>query len=135
MVKKLKISNPYMALKKNLYSLDIFNKKINGLLNILEKNDELCTLLIERRFINNLGEKIESGYFFIQCLNSNCEEFHLIEFRKLLERIIMDRAKGNYMEVDPILIAPEFDFKVIEFIEQYNKFHKRKPIQIFTYGD
>ena len=34
------------------------------------------------------------------------------------------------MEVEPILIAKDFEEKVMEFVTNYNKLQRRKPIQL-----
>jgi len=123
----------YNSLCKDLYSLDIFDKSLNGLLSIIEKNDRHRTILIEKKFaVSSSGERT-AGFFFVQCLNSFCNEEQLKEFRKNLEKVVKERAKGNYMEVDPILIAPGYSDIVINFVNQYNNFQRRKPI-LCRYG-
>ncbi len=135
MIKKLSTSAPYNSLCKDLYSLGIFDKAINGLLSIIETDDKHQTILIERRFADNSGDYIEAGYYFIQCLNITCEEEHLKQSREILEIVIKQKVKSNYMEVDPILLAPEFNKAVLDFVNQYNKIQRRKPIQLFRYGE
>jgi len=134
-IEKLKISNPYSSLLSNLYSIGIFKSTINGLLSIIEKNDKYQTILLERQFINNSNIYIESGYYFIQCFNCPCSENELKQFRNTLENIVNRKTKGNYMEVDPIIIAVGFNPDVLNFIYQYNRIQRRKPIQLFSYGE
>lgn len=134
-IEKLKISNPYSSLLSNLYSIGIFKSAINGLLSIIEKNDKYQTILLERQFINNSNIYIESGYYFIQCFNCPCNENELKQFRNTLENIVKQKTKGNYMEVDPIIIAVGFSPDVLNFIYQYNRIQRRKPIQLFSYGE
>lgn len=134
MIKNLSVSNPYDQLCKDIYSLEIFDKRINGLLSVIETNGEFKTILVERRFIDNFGNYVSAGYYFIQCLNELCEEEHLKKFRGYLENIVKKRANGNYKEIDPILIAPEFSVFTLDFIDKYNKIQKRKPIQLFSFG-
>jgi len=133
-IKKLSTSEPYISLCQDLYSLDIFDKAINGLLTIIEKNKELRITLVERKFVNNSGSCINAGYFFIQCLKTICEEEHLKVFRRFLETTVKEKAKGNYMEVDPILSATGYSNNVIDFVDKYNEIQRRKPIQLFLYG-
>ncbi|MBU4562853.1 hypothetical protein KKB17_05545 [bacterium] len=135
MVKKLKNNDPYRSLISNLYSIGIFKSAINGLLSIIEKNDKYRTILLERQFINNSNIYIESGYYFIQCFNCTCNKNELKQFRNTLENIVKQKTKGNYMEVDPIIIAVEFSPDVLNFIYQYNRIQRRKPIQLFSYGE
>jgi len=134
-IEKLKISNPYSSLLSNLYSIGIFKSTINGLLSIIEKNDKYQTILLERQFINNSNIYIESGYYFIKCFNCPCNENELKKFRNTLENIVKQKTKGNYMEVDPIIIAVGFSPDVLNFIYQYNRIQRRKPIQLFSYGE
>ena len=49
MIKNLSVSDPFKQLQEDIYSLEIFDKKINGLLEVIETNKELNTILIERR--------------------------------------------------------------------------------------
>ncbi len=135
MIKKLSTSDPYKSMCSDLYSLGIFDKVINGLLSITEKNDTDQTIIIERKFTNNSGIDISFGYYFIQCLNSPCEEEHLKHFRGSLETFVKRKTKCNYMEVEPIVIAPEYSDVVINFIDQYNRIQRRKPIKLFRYGE
>ena len=130
MIEKLSTSDPYGDLCNNPYSVGIFDQAINGILSIMEKDDEHRTILIERRFASNSGSHVSAGYYFIQCLNSLCEEKHLTQFRALLESVVKQQGKGNYMEVDPILIAPGYSDAVFGFVDQYNRIQKRKPIQL-----
>lgn len=135
MVKKLTVSAPYEQLLEDIYSLGIFDKKINGLLEVIETNKEHNTILAERKFIDKSGNYNSAGYYFIQCLNELCKEEHLKEFRGQLEKIVKQKSKGNYKEVDPILISPEYSSFVLDFITRYNKIQRRKPIQLYSYGN
>jgi|GEM_PF-1766491 len=135
MVKKLSILDPYKTLCKDLYSADIFDQAIDGLLFLVEKDDGEQTLLIEKKFVNNSEGYLNSGYYFIQCINSVCSDEQIKKFRGLLEKVVKQKAKGNYMEVEPIIVAQKYDDSVIEFVEQYNKMQKRKPIQLFIYEE
>jgi len=135
MIEKLPTSDPYGDLCNDPYSVGIFDQAINGILSIVEKNDEHGTVLIERTFANNSGSDVSAGYYFVQCVNSLCEEKHLTQFRALLESVVKQRGKGNYMEVDPILVAPRYSDAVLRFVEQYNRMQQRKPIELFRYGE
>lgn len=134
MVKKILTAEPYNSICDNLYSVDIFDKTLNGLLSVIDKKHNNQTILIERKFTDSHRVQIGAGYYFIQCLTVTCGEEQLTQYRRLLEEVVKQRARGNYMEVDPILIAPQFNSAVLTFIEQYNKIQKRKPIQLFNYG-
>lgn len=135
MTEKLSTSEPYGDLCKDPYSVGVFDQAINGILSIVEKNDGDRTILIERRFTNNSGSHVSAGYYFMQCLDSLCEEKHLTQFRALLESVVKQQGKGNYMEVDPILIARGYSDAVFGFVDQYNRIQKRKPIQLLEYGE
>lgn len=133
MIKQLSVSDPYEKLCEDLYSLEIFNKRINGLLELIETIKDQNSILVERKFIDNSGNYVSAGYYFIQCLNELCEEEHLKEFRSLLEIIVKQKAQGNYKEVDPILIAPNFSASSLDFVDKYNKIQRRKSIQLYSY--
>lgn len=135
-ITKLLKGDPYPALvSKNLYETGVFDQTLNGncSLSVVEKSDKYRTVLIERSFWNGRGKSYVAGYAFIQCLPCRCEEDNLRAFRSLLEEIVKTKAKGNYMEVEPILCSFGFSDEVIRFVDQYNSFQRRKPIQLFSY--
>lgn len=134
MIRSIAASHPYTSLCTDPYSAGIFDQSINGIVSVVEKNDQRGTILIERSFVNDSGSHVSAGYYFVQCLDSLCEERHLTEFRALLETVVKEKGAGNYMEVDPILIAPSYSHEVAGFVEQYNRMQQRKPIQLFEYG-
>lgn len=123
----------YAILCRDLYSIGIFDEKINGLLSIVEKDDDARTMLVERKYIDCNGNPGVSGYYFIQCLQVCCEEKHLKNYRQRLEDIVKQKAKGNFMEVSPIIVAPEFNDAVNDFVAQYNRIQRRKPIKLETH--
>lgn len=136
MITKLPKGDPYPALvSNNLYETGMFDQTLNGIcsLSVVEKNDKHRTVLIERSFRNGRGKSYVAGYSFIQCLQCRCEEDNLRVFRSLLEEIVRTKANGNYMEVEPILCAFGFSDEVIRFVDQYNSFQRRKPIQLMSY--
>jgi len=134
MTKKVASVDPYSSLYQDLYSLGIFDRNINGNLHILEKNDEHKTILIERRYVDLSGNLVISGFYFIQCLYFICETEHIRKFRGNLEIVVKKKAKGNYMEVDPIILARGYKEDVSHFIANYNEIQRRKPIQLFIFG-
>ncbi|MFP3880594.1 MAG: hypothetical protein ACLFVA_06540 [Dehalococcoidia bacterium] len=114
----------------------MFDQTLNGnySLSVIEISDRDRTVLIERTFRNGRGKSLGAGYYFIQCLLCQCGEDSLRLFRGLLEEVVKAKARGNYMEVEPLLSAPEFTDEVVKFVEQYNSFQRRKPIQLFSFG-
>lgn len=135
MIIRLEKGDPYLALVSNtLYETGMFDQALNGnySLSVIERSDKDRTVLIERTFRNSLGESFGAGYYFIQCLQCRCGEDNLRLFRSLLEEVVKRKAKGNHMEVEPFLSAPGFADEVTRFVEQYNRFQRRKPIQLFS---
>lgn len=133
---KLDKGDPYPALASNkLYETGIFASTLNGnySLSVIERSDKDRTVLIERAFRNGRGKSLTAGYYFIQCLLCQCGEDSLRQFRGLLEEVVKTRARGDYMEVEPLLGAPGFRDEVVGFVDQYNSFQRRKPIQLFSY--
>ena len=131
MVKKLRCQDPYTALRTDPYSSGLFTQTVNGFLEVVQQDDKARTIVLETSFLNSQGSRVHAAYFFVQCLESECHETELTNFRHLLEYIVREKASGNYMQVNPILIAASFDEPVIEFVEQYNSVQKRKPIELF----
>ena len=136
MIVRLGNGDPYQALISNrVYETGVFDETLNGnySLAVIERNDKDRTVLIERTFRNGHGRPSVAGWCFIQCLRCQCAEDNLRLFRGLLEEVVKAKARGNYMEVEPLLIAPGFTDAVVRFVDQYNSFQRRKPIQLFGY--
>lgn len=132
-IQRITTENPYKSLSEDLYSLGILSKEINGNLNFIKKYVRDQVLLISKGFLNLGGKEKISGYIFIQCVNDVCNIEIIKSFRKKLENIVKQYAEGNYMEVDPILIARDFSTDVIKFVDEYNTFQKRKNLRLYKY--
>lgn len=132
-VKTLQTKEPYAIIIRDFYALPIFDKKINGSLNIIEKNETEKIILFSKNFKNLTGVNTISGYYLLQCFNSECNSEKIILFRSRLEDMVKKYTNSNYMEVDPIIIAPSYSADTLKFIGKYNEFQRRKPIQLYTY--
>ena len=124
----------YSRLCKDPYSMGIFDKTVDGQLAIAETDDNNKSVLVEKSFADHTGTQISCGHVFIQCLDTRCDENDLMRFRGLLQNIVNSRSKGDYMEVEPILIAPSFSNHVVMFVTQYNEIQKRKHIRLLPHG-
>lgn len=134
MLLMLKTSNPYLTLINDLFSLSIFDRSLNGFLNILVKDDIAQIILIERRFKNTHDKTMNAGYILIQCFQESITDEHLGRFRFLIEKIVKEKVQGNYMDLSPIIIAPDFSHSVLQFIDDYNRMQNRQPIETYQYS-
>ena len=130
---KLRTSDPYQTLLKNLFSLQIFDRSLNGSLHIRETDVTVQTLLIEREFVNTSEMRMTAGFVLIQCFSESMSDQDLRNFRSLVEDIVRRKTQGNYMDVNPIIIAPSFTESVYLFIQDYNKMQSRQPIERYEY--
>ncbi len=130
----LRAANPYRTLLNDPFALPIFDRSLNGSLAILLKDDVAQTMLIERRFKNTSDNTMNAGFIFIQCFNESITEEHLRRFRSLIETVVKEKAQGNYMDLNPIIIAPDFARSVLQFIEDYNRMQNRQPIETYQYS-
>ncbi len=125
----LRIKNLYKTIIKKPEIIKMWNNNVNNL-TIVEKNETERRILVERSFCDEKGKRVISGFLLIKIIDNICKEKDLIKFRRALERVVKERCGGNYMEVEPILIAKDFEEKVMEFVTNYNKLQRRKPIQL-----
>jgi len=134
MIEKISTETPYDSICKDPYSLSIFEREINGDLGIIERDDIPKLILFNKRFLDLEGRGKSSGYCLVQCIDDVCNIDSVEEFRKKLEEIARKYANGNYMDIDPILIAKAFSQDVLVFIDNYNSLQKRKPMRLYTFG-
>ncbi|MCD6094330.1 hypothetical protein J7J39_00215 [bacterium] len=125
----LRIKNLYETIIKKPEIIKMWNNNVNDL-TIVEKNETERCILAERSFCDEEGKRIISGFLLMKIIDNICKEKDLIKFRRALERVVKERCGGNYMEVEPILIAKDFEEKVMKFVTNYNKLQRRKPIQL-----
>lgn len=134
MVEKISTGNPYNSICRDPYSLSILAKEINGDLAIIEKDDIQQFILLNKGFLDLADKAKSSGYCLVQCIEGVCNIDSVEEFRRKLEEITRKYANGNYMDIDPILIAKDFPRDVLAFIHSYNSLQKRKPVRLYTFG-
>lgn len=133
-IDKITIGTPYDSICRDYYSLSIFEKEVNGDLAIIEKDDIQKLILFNKRFLDLEGRNKSSGYCLMQCIEGICNIDSLKAFRKRLEETTRKYTNGNYMNVDPILVAKAFSQDVLSFIDSYNSLQKRKPMRLYTFG-
>ncbi|OIP26825.1 MAG: hypothetical protein AUK00_03540 [Dehalococcoidia bacterium CG2_30_46_9] len=134
MIEKISNGTPYASICREPYSLSIFERKINGDLAIIEMDNIQKLILFNKRFLDLEGRDKSSGYCLVQCIEGVCNIDSVEEFRRKLDEITRKYANGNYMDIDPILIAKAFSQDVLVFIDSYNSLQKRKPVRLYTFG-
>lgn len=127
------ISNldPYESLCKDLYSADIFCETSNGQLSVLEKDDKNQIVIIEKS-AQLINEHEYKKYLFVQCLDFLCEIDDVENFLTQFDEAVNNKVR-EYKKVEPILIAPGFCGKALEFVEGHNRF-ANNPIILYKYG-
>ena len=126
---RLDSEDPCFDLEKNPYSYPmIFNKDFDFNLQLVEKNANKQYLLFRKNFDGC------AGYAFIVCKNG---EVRLVDFKIIFDsysKIVRSYGKGDFKEVELIIIAKRFSEEVINFISVYNEnYSRRTPIRIFVY--
>ncbi len=134
MIEKISTRTPYDSICREPYSLSIFEKAINGDIAIVERDDIQKFTLFNKRFLDLEGRGKSSGYCLVQCIEGVCNIDSVEEFRRKLEEITRKYVNGNYMDVDPILVAKAFSQDALAFIDSYNSLQKRKPMRLYTFG-
>jgi len=134
MVEKISTGNPYNSICRDPYLLSILRKEINGDLVITEKDDVQKFVVLSKGFLDLEGQPKSSGYCLVQCIDGVCNIHSVEEFRRKLEEITKKHANGNYMDVDPVLVAKAFSQDALAFIDSYNSLQKRKPVRLYTFG-
>lgn len=134
MIENISTGNPYDSICGDPYSLSIFERQINGDLAIIEKDNIQKLILFNKKFLDLEGGHRSSGYCLVRCIDGICNIDSVEEFRRKLDEITRKYANGNYMDVDPILIAKAFSQDVLAFIDSYNSLQKRKPMRLYTSG-
>jgi len=133
-IEKISIGNPYDSICRDPYSVSIFEREINGDLAIIERDDIHKFILLNKGFLDLKNRDKNSGYCLVHCIYGVCDIDSVKIFRKKLEEITIKYATGNYMDVDPVLIAKSFSQNVLSFVDSYNNFQKRKPIRLYSLG-
>lgn len=97
----------------------------------LSSKENLITL---RKYYLHNDQKITLGNVLIYIINGKCD---LKEFTKFMKYLYKEAEKfqGDFMAVEPMLIAESYDNLIDFFIKQYNKYEiqtRRQPISIFV---
>lgn len=133
-IERISIGTPYDSICRDPYSLNILEREINGDLAIIERDNIQKLIQFNKRFLDLGGRDKSSGYCLVQCIEGVCNIDSVEKFRRKLDEITRRYANGNYMDVDPILIAKAFSQNVLAFIDGYNSLQKRKPMRLYTFG-
>lgn len=92
---------------------------------------------ILKKYYHCSGQKILLGHIFIYEIHSICGPKDLTMFMdKVYEEA--NKFRGNFMVVDPIIVAEDYDASIEFFIEEYNRFEKytgRQPISAYTLSE
>lgn len=85
-----------------------------------------------RKYYQANGLKSTIGYVLIYFVDGKCGVNEFKEFMKHLYRKAID-CKQKFMDIEPILIAEDYDKLVTSFIEEYNKYETRAMRQPISY--
>jgi hypothetical protein len=121
---KIKHPCPLKALKTEPYSLGIFNKKVDFILEPLEYNEvDRCLILAKR--INGIVSYIL--IFEVELLN----EVNLDLIYKNFTKFVLELRDGNFREAELLIICKEISSSAKEIISTYNQTYiYRPPIKI-----
>jgi len=121
---KIKHPCPLKALKTDPYSLCIFNKKVDFILEPIEYN-EVDRCLILAKSINGIVSYIL--IFEVELLN----EVNLDLIYKNFTKFVLELREGNFREAELLIICKEISSSAKEIISTYNQTYiYRPPIKI-----
>jgi len=121
---KIKHPCPLKALKTDPYSLGIFNKKVDFILEPIEYNEVDRCLIIAKR-INGIVSYIL--IFEVELLN----EVNLDLIYKNFTKFVLELREGNFREAELLIICKEISSSAKEIISTYNQTYiYRPPIKI-----
>ncbi len=96
------------------------------------KSSENDYVLLSKRLQNS--EKL-IGHVLVHQIHGRCSNEKFVKFMKLVRDDVNKSFDGDFMSVEPVLIAEEFENAVTLFIENYNRFEtkaQRVPIRAFV---
>lgn len=99
-------------------------------LKVREKNEEGKQYLLEKIMGK---DSTHIDYMYLEFLRGVLEWKQFINFMLNYKNLVERIGSKDYMEVIPIICAPEIDPKVSRFVELYNEYYKRKPIKLFLF--
>ncbi len=117
---KIKHPCPLKALKTDPYSLDIFNKEVDFILEPLEYNEvDRCLILVKR--INGIISYI--FIFEVELL----DEVNLDLIYKNFTKFVLELREGNFREAELLIICKEISSSAKEIISTYNQTYIYRP--------
>jgi len=117
---KIKHPCPLKALKTDPYSLDIFNKEVDFILEPLEYNEvDRCLILVKR--INGIISYI--FIFEVELL----DEINLNLIYKNFTTSVLKLREGNFKEAELLIICKEITLSAKEIISTYNQTYTYRP--------
>jgi hypothetical protein len=121
---KIKHPCPLKALKTDPYSLGIFNKKVDFILEPIEYKEVDRCLIIAKK-INGIVSYIL--IFEVELLN----EVNLDLIYKNFTKFVLELREGNFREAELLIICKEISSSAKEIISTYNQTYiYRPPIKI-----
>jgi hypothetical protein len=117
---KIKHPCPLKALKTDPYSLGIFNKTVDFILEPLEYNEvDRCLILAKR--INGIVSYIL--IFEVELL----DEVNLDLIYKNFTKLVLELREGNFREAELLIICKEISSSAKELISTYNQTYIYRP--------
>jgi hypothetical protein len=117
---RIKHPCPLKALKNDPYSLGIFNKKVDFILEPLEYNEvDRCLILAKR--INGIVSYIL--IFEVELL----DEVNLDLIYKNFTTFVLEIGEGNFREAELLIICKEISSSAKEIISTYNQTYTYRP--------
>ena len=121
---------PLEDLKRNPCAFrEIFSEEKDFNVIFVKEIPEHNILIFEKRY-NGIGE-----IAIVICVDDKVTKITLKQLMNHYKKIVLSLPGRNFREVEPVVIAKEFDNDVLTMIERYNSsYEKRKPFRLFTYG-
>ena len=132
-ITELNIDKPFEKLIENPYNISIFTKALDFNLTLVDKDTKSRTLLFQKEYTDEKGRNILCSYIFIQVINKLCSAKEFENYKRLLDEIVREYSQGDYLEIEPVIFANNYDEDVKTFIKDYNRIEHRKPYKLVLF--
>jgi len=101
----------------------------------LEFDSSEENIIILQRYYSHNNRKMNLGAVLVYVLDGECTDELFVKFMDRLHREAL-KFQGDFMAVEPVVIAEDYDNSVAFFIKEYNRYETRagkQPISAYSY--
>lgn len=117
------VSNPSSYF--TTFGLDL-EATIYGVKYVRKIGNSIVLLAKRSKVVGGLSDYVMLGY-----ADKNYTSNDFTAFMVEMGKIVISETRADYMQVEPIIVAPTFDSAIIDFVSKYNMHESRKKIKLF----